>query len=145
MSFEFTLQKVLQVSEREKNQIQSEYQEAMNQFEKVATQLYELLKSKEELEQSARDQISLGTSVFSLQQSQNKMLRLQQEIQQKQRATQQARDQMNGKQQDLVDKTIELKKYEKMKQLKQEQFIQEQKRLELIQMDELSIQLFAKH
>jgi flagellar FliJ protein len=135
----------MQVSEREKNQIQSEYQEAMNQFEKVATQLYELLKSKEELEQSARDQISLGTSVFSLQQNQNKMLRLQQEIQQKQRATQQAREQMNGKQQDLVDKTIELKKYEKMKQLKQEQLIQEQKRLELIQMDELSIQLFAKH
>ncbi|KHF39778.1 flagellar export protein FliJ [Halalkalibacter okhensis] len=144
MSFQFTLQKVMQVREREKNKVQAEYQEAIGHFEKVATQLYELLKSKEDLEELSRNQIATGTSIYKLQQNQTKIMRLQQEILEKQRATQLAREKMTVKEQHLVTKTIEVKKYEKIKQLKQEQYKEEEKRKDLMQMDELSVQLFAK-
>ncbi|GAE24254.1 flagellar protein FliJ [Halalkalibacter wakoensis JCM 9140] len=144
MSFQFTLQKVMQVREREKNQGQAEYQKAIDQFEKVATKLYELLKKKESLEERARKQISVGTSIYELQQNQNEMMRLQQEIQLHQRETQRARDKMSMKEQDFLQKAIECKKYEKMKQLKENEFIEEEKRKEAVQMDEISIQLFAK-
>ncbi|MCL7746468.1 flagellar export protein FliJ [Halalkalibacter alkaliphilus] len=144
MSFQFTLQKVMQVREREKNKVQAEYQEAIGHFEKVATQLYELLKSKEGLEERVSNQISTGTSIYELQQNQNEIMRLQQEIMDKQHDTQLAREKMVVKEKDLVTKTIEMKKYEKMKQLKQEQYKQEEKRKDIMQMDELSVQLFAK-
>jgi flagellar FliJ protein len=143
MSFQFTLQKVMQYREREKNTVQAEYQEAVDRFEVIATQLYELLKRKEDLEERAREQVSTGTSIFDLQQNQLKLLRLQQEIQVKQRATQVARENMNVKQQDYILKSIELKKYEKVKEIKLEQYKTEEKRLELLQMDEQSIRLFA--
>ncbi|GAE36027.1 flagellar export protein FliJ [Halalkalibacter akibai] len=143
MSFQFTLQKVLQYREREKNTVQAKYQEAVDQFEVVATQLYELLKRKEDIEKQAREQVSSGTSIYSLQQSQMKLLRLQHEIQVKQRATQVARENMHVKEQDFISKSIEVKKYEKMKEIKHEQYKAEEKRLELLQMDELSIRLFA--
>ena len=143
MSFQFTLEKVMQFREQEKNTTQTLYQEAVDQFEQVATQLYELLKRKEELEKHAREQVSIGTSIYDLQQNQMKVLQLQQEIQVKQRATQVAREKMNKKQEDFITKSIELKKYEKMKQMKQEQYKEEVKRVELVQMDEMSIRLFA--
>ncbi len=133
----------MELREREKNNVQSEYQEAMTKFEKVATELYEMLKRKEELEENAREQVTKGTSIYALQQNQSKLLRLQQEILVQQRSTQLAREKMNRKQQDLMNISIEYKKYEKMKQLKHEQFELEEKRLELLQMDELSLRLYA--
>ncbi|NEU29372.1 flagellar biosynthesis chaperone FliJ [bacterium LRH843] len=143
MSFQFTLQKVMELREREKNNVQSEYQEAVTNFETTATQLFEMLKKKETLEKKAREQIMNGTSIFALQQNESTLLRLGQEIQVQQRFTQLAREKMNRKQEDLLEISIEYKKYEKMKQLKKEQFEEEAKRLELIQMDEISIRLFA--
>ncbi|ARK30998.1 flagellar export protein FliJ [Halalkalibacter krulwichiae] len=143
MAFQFTLQKIMQVREQEKNTVQVEYQEAVNQFEHIATELYELLKWKEQLEDYARKQVSSGTSIYHLQQNQMKILQLQQEIEHKQRATQVAREKMNQKQQVYITKSTELKKYEKMKQIKEEQFNEEEKRVELINMDELSLRLFA--
>jgi flagellar FliJ protein len=143
MSFQFTLEKVMQFREREKNSTQAQYQEAVDQFELVATQLYELLKRKEELEKHAREQVSTGTSIYDLQQNQMKVLRLQHEIQVKQRATQDARERMNKKQEDFILKSIELKKYEKVKQIKHEKYKEEETRVELLQMDEMSIRLFA--
>ncbi|MCM3759449.1 flagellar biosynthesis chaperone FliJ [Alkalihalobacillus oceani] len=143
MSFQFALQKVMELKEREKHNIQAEYEQAVASFESVATELYEMLKRKEELEESARSQIANGTSIYALQQHQSKLLRLQQEIQKQQRQTHLAREKMNRKKQDLLSRSIEFKKYEKMRQVKQNQYEEEAKRLELQQMDELSIRLYA--
>lgn len=133
----------MELKEREKNNIQSQYQEAIAKFEIVATELYEMLKRKEELENNAREQFTKGTSIYQLQQNQSTLLRLQQEILVQQRSTQLARERMNRKEQDLINMSIEYKKYEKMKQIKLEQFEEEEKRIELLQMDDLSIRLFA--
>ncbi len=144
MSFEYSLQKVMDVKEQEKFQSQLYYKEAIGQFEQVATKLYHSLKRKESLEAKAREQITAGVTIFELQQHQSELLRLQQEINQLQRQTQQAREQMNIRQRDLVDKSVEAKKFEKMKQLGREEFEQEQHRLETNEMDELSVQLYGK-
>ncbi len=143
MSFQFALHKVMELKEREKNNSQTEYEAALRNFEVTATELYHMLKNKEELEEQARQQIERGTSIFELQQSESNLLRLQQEIYAQQQTTQRAREKMNIKQQQLMDTTIEFKKYEKMKELKKEQFEQEVKRLEAIEMDELSMQIYA--
>ncbi|ERN53134.1 flagellar biosynthesis chaperone FliJ [Alkalihalophilus marmarensis] len=144
MSFDFALQKVMNVKEQEQKNSQNQYTEAMNQFEQVATELYDLLKKKEELEQTGREKVTKGISIYELQSSQSQLLRLQQAINETQHTTQLARERMNRKQQDMVKHSIEFKKYEKMKQVKQEQFKEEQRRLENAQMDDIAIQLFQK-
>ncbi len=134
----------MEVKEREKNDAQAQYTESVEQFEKVATQLYELLKKKENLEHEARQQVSNGVSILRLQQTENQLLRLQQEINRQQKNTQFAREKMNRKQNDLVNVSVEVKKYQKMKERKFDDYVKEQAFIEVQHMDEISVQLFAR-
>jgi flagellar FliJ protein len=143
LTFEYTLQKVLDLKKRQKEELQQQYSEAMNTFETVATKLYHLLKQREKLEEQAREKIAVGTSIHELQQREMLIVQLHQEIQQQQRATSLARERMDKKHRDLQVISIELKKYEKMKQQKQERFLLEEKKREQQIMDELSVQAFA--
>lgn len=143
MSFQFTLQKVLELKERQKIERETEYKLAIDQFEEVATELYHLLKKKEDLEEKARLELQQGTSIKALRFQETTISRLDKEILALQQKTQRARAIMQTKQRKLVDASIELKKYEKMKQRKHEQFIEESKRLELVEMNELSIQAYV--
>ncbi|WP_368504056.1 flagellar export protein FliJ [Alkalihalophilus sp. As8PL] len=144
MSFDFTLQKVMNLKEQERQTSQNQYTEAMDQFERVATELYDLLKKKENLEEAGREKVAKGISIYELQSSQSQLLRMQQAINEQQRTTQRARERMTMKQQDMVKHSIEFKKYEKLKQVKFEQYKKEQTRLENEQMDDIAIQLFQK-
>ncbi|OIJ13163.1 flagellar export protein FliJ [Anaerobacillus alkalilacustris] len=144
MSFQYTLQKVLEVRENDKLVAEKEFAIATRQFEEVATRLYELLKKKEDYENHYNNRIEAGIPIFQIQQSYSLLTRLQEQIDQLQYTTQKARENMNRKQNLLVEKSIELKKYEKMKQIKYEEYLEEEKRLENTLMDEISIQLFVK-
>ncbi|MBP3952036.1 flagellar export protein FliJ [Bacillus suaedae] len=143
MSFQFTLQKVLEFKENEKNKVQAEYQQAINYFEKVGTELYELLKHKEEIETYARDKVQSGTSIYDLQLQQHEISRIQTQIVVVQKKTQHAREAMMSKQEELLSQSIEYKKYDKMKQRARERFEEEEKKLDLLQMNELSIRSFV--
>ncbi|MCT8139822.1 flagellar biosynthesis chaperone FliJ [Anaerobacillus sp. CMMVII] len=142
MSFQFTLQKVLEVRENEKLKSEKEFTQATRQFEEVATKLYELLKKKENYQSKYSQRIENGIAIFELQQFHTILLQYQKQIDHLQYYTQKARENMNRKQEQLVEKTIELKKYEKMKQIKHELYIEESKRKENILMDEISVQQF---
>ncbi|QOY34470.1 flagellar export protein FliJ [Anaerobacillus isosaccharinicus] len=142
MSFQFTLQKILEVRENDKLKAEKEFSQATRQFEEVATKLYELLKKKENHENDYYQRIESKIHVFEIQQSHSLLAQLQKQIDQLQYYTQKARDNMNRKQEQLVEKSIELKKYEKMKQIKYEFYVEETKRQENILMDEISVQQF---
>ena len=142
MSFQFTLQKILEVRENEKFKAEKDFTQATKQFEEVATKLYDLLKKKENYESQYNNQVQTGIHVFQIQQSYLVLDQLQKQIDQLQYYTQQARTNMNQKEEVLVEKSIELKKYEKMKQIKYEQFLEETKRQENLLMDEISVQQF---
>lgn len=144
MSFQFALQKVMDLKEREKNNSQQEYEEAVRQFEKTATELYHLLKNKEEVEEAARKKLARGTSIYELQQNESHLLRLQQQIYVQQRSTDRAREQMKRKQQKLVQSLIEYKKYEKIKALQKAEHEEEEKRREAREMDEISLRIYAR-
>ena len=51
MGFTYSFQQILELKEREKEAKEQEYQQSVNQFEKVATALYELLRQKEQIEE----------------------------------------------------------------------------------------------
>ncbi|MEB1810089.1 MAG: flagellar export protein FliJ [Bacillaceae bacterium] len=143
MSFSYTLQKVLEIREREKQNVENEYSKATKQFEETATRLYDLLKKKEDLEARCEQQMNEGIPIHQLQQHQTILMRLNIDIERQQQSTNLARNQMYQKQEELVDASIELKKYEKMKEIKHGEYIEEQKRLDNMRMDEISLQLYV--
>lgn len=142
MSFQFTLQKILEVKENDKLKAEKDFTEATKQFEEVATKLYEVLKKKEQFEVDYRSKVENGIHIFQIQQAQFTIEQLQKQIDKLQYYTQQARSNMNKKENIALEKSIELKKYEKVKQLKYEQYVLKVKRQENILMDEISVQQF---
>ncbi|WP_185971010.1 flagellar export protein FliJ [Alkalicoccobacillus porphyridii] len=144
MGFHYSLQKLMDIKEREKETAESAYAEAVRTFEEVATTLYHLLKRKESLEADARARLEEQVSILDIQSMQTSMLFLQEAIQKQQLMTQQAREQMEWKQQQLVDASFEHKKHEKIREKKYMQFTLEEKRLDQMQMDEISIQRFVR-
>lgn len=134
----------MDLKEREKEVAESEYASAVNIFEEVATKLYHQLKRKEALEEDARQRLSGQVTILDIQSMQASMLFLQELIQKQQRLTQQAREQMDHKQQLLMTASLEHKKHEKIREKKHMQFTLEENRLNQMQMDELSIQRFVR-
>ncbi|WP_216827986.1 flagellar export protein FliJ [Alkalihalobacterium elongatum] len=143
MSFRYTLQKVLEIKENEKQASENEYSKATREFEDTATRLYDLLKKKEDLEAGCQQQMNEGIPVHQLQQHQTILMRLNVDIEKQQQSTNLARNLMYQKQKELVNASIELRKYEKMKELKYQEYIEEQKKLDNMRMDEISLQLYV--
>ncbi|WYP24963.1 flagellar export protein FliJ [Alkalihalobacillus sp. FSL W8-0930] len=144
MQFRYSLQKLMDLKEREKEEAENVYSNAVKTFEEVATELYHLLKRKEALEQDARAKLSNLVSVLDIQSMQASMLFLQDAIVKQQKRTQLARTKMEEKHQLLLDASFEHKKHEKIRDKKRKQFVVEEARLEQLSMDEISVQRFVR-
>ncbi|MFK3938697.1 flagellar export protein FliJ [Alkalihalobacillus sp. NPDC078783] len=144
MQFRYSLQKLMDLKEREKEEAENIYSSAVKTFEEVATELYHLLKRKEALEEDARTKLSSLVSVLDIQSIQASMLFLQEAIVKQQKRTQLARAQMEEKHQLLLDASFEHKKHEKIREKKRMQFVVEESRLEQLSMDEISVQRFVR-
>ncbi|GEL06657.1 flagellar export protein FliJ [Salisediminibacterium halotolerans] len=144
MSFQFSLQKVLDVRDREKNEAEKSYHEAVEAFEQTATKLYEMLKRREELEHEKTRQLTEGLSIAGIQMTEQTLAYLQKEIARLEKETNQKRSKMQEKQKYLTVKTVDLKKYEKMKELKHEAFLAAEKSEEMKFLDEISVQQFVR-
>lgn len=143
MSFQYSLQKLLDLKSNEKQQKEMAYNEAQKKFEEKATELYHLLKRKEDLEETYAQRMLEGISINQIQEQQIMLGRLKIEINLRMKETDVAREVMHKRQEDLVSSALEVKKYERMKEIKQEDYVLEQKRLETKAMDEISLQIYA--
>jgi flagellar protein FliJ len=136
--FKFPLEKILNLQLRERDALQNQYTEAIREFEEVGTELYTLLKKKEQFEQKQRDSMVGGVQLHEIQLTHNYLEKLLVQIEYVQRKLQKARAQMEDMKAKLLVKSIELKKYEKLKERFKFQFFQELNRVDQIQMDEIS-------
>lgn len=142
MSFYFAFQKILEVKENDKLKAEKEFSQATRKFEEVATKLYDLLKKKETFEDNYYERIATGMSVHEIQQTNGVIAAIDRQIEQAQYYTQKAREEMHYKEKLLTEKSIELKKYEKMKEIKYNEYVEEEKQLEMKLMDEISVTQF---
>lgn len=144
MSFHYSLQKVMEYKNREKNDAQKHYSDAIEQFETIATKLYETLKQKEELMANQSQKLQQGLPISQIQQHEQMITYLQKEVDSLQWQTQRARKMMTDREKLLVSKSIDYKKYEKMKDMKYEQYVEDEKREETKILDEISVQRFVR-
>jgi len=144
MSETAVLYKVLEVKEQEKQEAQLERVKAVEIFEKIANQLYEQLKEKEDAEEHLNVEMQETFTIEKMiNQTQyinnlaNKIINLQFHVQQ-------ARSKMEIAQDQLNEAHIEVKKIEKMIEIREGELEAEARTVEATLMDEMSIRQYNK-
>lgn len=142
MALHKKIDKIITIKEREKDEAVVKYNESIEEFEKVATKLYDLLKEKEELEATARAKLQNGLSIIQIKQQTQYILQLEQHIQQLQTKVMNARNKMNKVENLVMEKNIEVKKFNKVKENHATLYNKLMDQEENKQMDEISIQQY---
>ena len=138
VTYQYKFSKVLTIREQEKSEIELAYKESVLAFEKIATELYDLFKKKENTMDEHNERLTNGLSIDGIHHFTRYIEGLQKRIDIVQKEVIQARSKMNWFEERLLEKTLEVRKFEKMKERDFEYFQQEQQRLETIELDEIS-------
>lgn len=142
MAYQYKFDRVMSIKENEKDRLMAEYNEAVQEFEKVGQQLYEYLKQKEQLIDEHAAKMRMGLSIMDVKQFQLFIANLEKMIVVYQQKVMSARQTMQLVELKLRDKNMEVKKFEKMKVKDFQRYKETQKELESKQMDEVSIQQY---
>lgn len=116
MTYTFKFEKILNLKEREKEEVRESYRAAVEKFEDIAQKLYEFLKKKEDLENFQSEKLVSGLSVQDIRHNQNFIANIEKTIEYYQGLVIQARNRMNWHEQKLSEMNVEVKKYEKIRE-----------------------------
>lgn len=142
MQYQFKFEKILSIREREKDEALNIYNQSVKRFETAAEKLYDLLKKKEDLEVYQSSRLVNGLPVQEIRHHQHFINGLERTIEHYQQIVINARNHMNYQQERLLEKNVEVKKYEKIKEKDRLNFAENERQLEGKQMDDISIQHF---
>ncbi|WP_404409164.1 flagellar export protein FliJ [Jeotgalibacillus malaysiensis] len=142
MAYQYRFDRVLTVREREQKEAEDRYRDSVNSFEKMAQKLYELLKKKELMEDSQADQMKTGIPVQLLRHGQQFLTNIEQSISYQQKLVMDARSNMQRHEHRLMERNIEVRKYEKIREHDKKRYVAEQEQADREQMNELSIAQF---
>ncbi|WP_182420409.1 flagellar export protein FliJ [Priestia megaterium] len=145
MAYEFRLSKIMAIKSNEKDELLSQYNQSLQQFETAGEKLYKKLKEKETLIEQHTGKMKQGLSILEITSFQQFLTSAERVIERLQQEVMFARQQMNLKKLKLEEKNIEVKKYEKLKKRDYDSYIIAEKQLEAKQMDELSLQQYMLH
>ncbi|PIC87623.1 flagellar export protein FliJ [Sporosarcina sp. P20a] len=141
-SFLYRFDKVLNLREQERDETEMAYKEAIEEFEKIATQLYDQMKKKENILEEQQQRMTTGFSIDDLHSYSRFINTLDLTIDHIQQEVMKSRTKMNWYESQLLDKNIEVKKFEKMKEIGKEQYDAEMEHVETNRIDELSTMKF---
>lgn len=114
--FQYRFEQVLTFREQQKKEAEADFKSAVERFEEVATELYHKLKLKEDMIEEQHLRMEKGLGINEMQHYARFFEGLEKQIEQLQQAVIQVRSEMNQMEADLLEKTIEVKKFEKMKE-----------------------------
>lgn len=142
MGYQYKFEKILNIREREQSEAVNRYNQAIARFEEAAQKLYDLLKQKEDLESAQQEKLLTGLSIIEMKQNQLFLGNLMKIIEHQQQIVMNTRNQMNFFQEKVKESTMEVKKYEKIKEKDLENYLSLEKFEDSKQMDEISLQQF---
>lgn len=144
MKYNYRFEKILVVKDQEKTESELAFKESVQVFEEIATKLYDLLKKKEDLIKYQQERLKIGSSIDEINHYSKFIDSMEKTIEDAQQKVIQARAKMNWHEQKLLEKSLEVRKYEKMRERDHERFIEDQLHIEAIQLDELSTIAYYK-
>ncbi len=142
IGYQYKFDKILSIREKEKKDALSKYNNALRVFEEAAEKLYRMLKKKEDLQAFQLSKMEEGLPVMELRHHQMFMDNLEKMIDHYQREVMKARQIMQTLQAVLLDKNVEVKKFQKIREKDYAKFQTASKLEEKLIMDDLSIQAF---
>lgn len=138
------LKKILDLRSEEKNQALLEQKEAIDQFEKVAKQLYRQLKAKEKAESNLYEMHEGSLVISQIREQTNYIEALNKKINLLEKEVQKARFNMEAKQDKVTEKHVEFKKIEKMIENREEKLKEQVKKEALAELDEISLNRYIR-
>jgi|SRR5690625_152055 len=138
------LSKILNVREKEEKDAQIAHHQSVSFFEKMATQLYQLLKRKEDAEDSYEKFMKNPACIDQIKEQLDYIETLNQQIIELQDNVKKARIRMETKQEKLTYAHVEVKKYEKLIENRMSKKKLLELKLEQNFLDEISTQQFLK-
>ncbi|WP_188614559.1 flagellar export protein FliJ [Lysinibacillus alkalisoli] len=142
--YQYRFSQILNIREQEKNETEMAYKEATKAFEAAATKLYDLLKKKEELIDYQQERLAVGSSIDEVHHYARFIDSLEKTISDVQQKVIQARAKMQWYEEKLLEKNLEVRKFEKMQERDYNIFQEEQNRIEMNFLDEISLQTYNK-
>lgn len=142
--YSYRFQNILSIREQEKSEAEMAYKEAVRSFEDIATKLYDLLKKKEDLLVFQQERLQVGASIDEIHHYAKFIDSLEKTIADVQQKVIQARAKMDWHEEKLLEKNLEVRKFEKMREKDFDAYKLEQNRIETIQLDELSSLAYNK-
>ncbi|MCH7320935.1 flagellar export protein FliJ [Solibacillus sp. MA9] len=142
--YTYRFEKILVVKEQEKTETELAFKESVRVFEEIATKLYDLLKKKEDLIAYQQERLTIGSSIDEINHYSKFIDSMEKTIEDVQQKVMQARAKMNWHEEKLLEKNLEVRKYEKMRENDFEQFKEDQLRIEASLLDELSTIAYYK-
>lgn len=140
--YNYRFEKVLTFRELEKTETEIEFKDAVESFEVVATELFELLRKKEETLEEQQERMSSGVSIDGVHHYARFIASLEKKIAAVQQQVIQARSKMNWYEDKLLERTLEVRKFEKMKEKDLDEYRIEVDQKEAQRLDELSTMTF---
>lgn len=142
MKYAFKFDKILSLKEREKEEALLAYQDSIGKFEKVAKKLYELLRQKEKLQTTRSEKLKQGTPVNEIRFYEEYLESLEKKIEKQQIMVNNARNRMQHLQKQLMEKNIEVKKFEKLREKDVRKFFDQLRAEENKRMDDAALQTY---
>lgn len=140
--YNYRFENVLTYRELQKTETEIEFKSSVDAFEVVATELYDLLKKKETTLANQQDQMQTGASIDEIHHYARFIDSLEKKIQSVQQQVIQARSKMNWFEDKLLERTLEVRKFEKMKEKDRDQHRVDVEYKEAQRLDELSTMTF---
>ncbi|MET3682136.1 flagellar FliJ protein [Alkalibacillus flavidus] len=137
-------EKLYQVREQELDDARLNYDRALDHFEQEATKLYDLLKSKENVQAQLEHHVSSGIKVDQMAGYYNYLSMLEQQEGSLQKKVHQARLNMYKKQDAVQEAHQEVKKIDKIIEHKKEQQRELDKQAEASFLDEIAVQQYSR-
>jgi flagellar FliJ protein len=143
-AYSYRFENVLMFREQEKTETEVHYKVSVEEFETVATELYESLKKKEDVIEEQSTRMKTGFSINEIHHYALFIASLEKKIEVLQQKVVQARSKMNWFEEKLLERTIEVRKFEKMKEKDREQHRVETEYREAVRLDEISTLRFRR-
>lgn len=144
MSYQFSLEQLLQLRDREKDQKVKSYNEAVDQFEQKAETLYEILRSKEHAEEINREKMTCGVTVRELRQQEKMLHMYERRAAVLEEAVSKARWMMQREEKAMQEAWRENRKLELIKEKEEAKYKKKMKRDERMTMDDTAVQMYLQ-
>ncbi len=144
MNYQFSLQKLLDLKEKEKEQLQSALSSSIKKLEDEKIIQTGLITRRDEVETQLIKMQEESTSVSFLMGLHTYQKRLDQNIVKSSHRVAKAEKDLDRKMQQVVDKSKETKTYQLLKARERSRFQYEQNRMEQNQLDEISVNLYLR-